>query len=133
MPPFLPPFFFYDQGKIETFSTVSKRVYKMLSINQGNQRLKYIYAIEVKQVPRVVTYVIYDFFFFWVNIWFNNWKKASRLALYRCVSFSLYIYFIKEWGLYTMRFKWKKINLREGVSSQKYQRRFKNYCCFSDN
>lgn len=60
MPPFLPPFFFYDQGKIETFSTVSKRVYKMLSINQGNQRLKYIYAIEVKQVPRVVTYVIYD-------------------------------------------------------------------------
>lgn len=60
MPPFLPPFFFYDQGKIETFSTVSKRVYKMLSINQGNQRLQYIYAIEVKQVPRVVTYVIYD-------------------------------------------------------------------------
>lgn len=56
MPPFLPPFFFYDQGKIETFSTVSKRVYKMLSINQGNQRLQYIYAIEVKQVPRVVIY-----------------------------------------------------------------------------
>lgn len=60
MPPFLPPFFFYDQGKIETFSTVSKRVYKMLSINQGNQRLQYVYAIEVKQAPRVITYVIYD-------------------------------------------------------------------------
>lgn len=53
-------FFLYDQGKIETFSTVSKRVYKMLSINQGNQRLQYIYAIEVKQVLRVITYVIYD-------------------------------------------------------------------------
>lgn len=87
MPPFLPPFFFYDQGKIETFSTVSKRVYKMLSINQGNQRLQYVYAFEVKQVPRVVTYVIYDLIIE---------KKASRLALYRSVSFSLYIYFIKE-------------------------------------
>lgn len=35
-------------------------MYKILSINQGNQRLQYIYAIEVKQVPGVVTYVIYD-------------------------------------------------------------------------